>query len=267
MVPLDLRFCEIAIGDIAKIAAKRQDDPLKTLLTKYTEEESWDSVETPVGLAMSQVREMKTVTGTGIEFVEPEPEFAENAFVRSLEKPSYWTQLGSSKNRTSEQQEEGKAVIQNMVNEVSAAALVCFTDGSCLTNPGPCGAGVAIYHPEGQLDTIKQPVAAYGSIIQGELVAILSLLEHLLGNDHQVHQKEIRIFSDSQTAVGILILNWASNHYQDVIKKIKEGMSILESRGWRIDIIWTPGHSDVEGNDVADRLAKEAAMEAKELEE
>ena len=266
VVPLDLRFCEIAIRDIAKIAAKRQDDPLKTLLNKYTEEESWDSVVTPVGLAMSQVIEMKTVTGTGIEFVEPEAEFAENAFVRSLEKPSYWTQLGSSKNRTSEQQQEGKAVIQNMVNEVSAKALVCFTDGSCLTNPGPCGAGAAIYHPEGQIDTIKRPVAAYGSILLGELVAILSVLEHLLGNDRQVHQKEIRIFSDSQTAVGILTLNWASNHYQDVIKKIKQGMSILESRGWRIDIVWTPGHSDVEGNDVADRLAKEAAMEAKELE-
>ena len=95
VVPLDLRFCEIAIRDIAKIAAKRQDDPLKTLLNKYTEEESWNSVETPVGLAMSQVIEMKTVTGTGIEFVESEAEFAENAFVRSLEKPSYWTQLGS----------------------------------------------------------------------------------------------------------------------------------------------------------------------------
>ena len=43
-------------------------------------------------------------------------------------------------------------------------------------------------------------------------------------------------------------------------------MSILESRGWRTDIVWTPGHSDMEGNDVADRLANEAAMEAKELE-
>ena len=128
-------------------------------------------------------------------------------------------------------------------------------------------AGAAIYHPEGQLDTIKRSVAAYGYILLGELFAILSVLEHLLGNDHQVHQKEIRIFSDSQTAVGILTLNWASNHYQDVIKKIKEGVSILQSRGWRIDIVWTPGHSDVEGNDVADRLAKEAAMEAKELEE
>ena len=32
VVPLDLRFCEIAIRDIAKIAGKRQDDPLKNQL-------------------------------------------------------------------------------------------------------------------------------------------------------------------------------------------------------------------------------------------
>ena len=34
VVPLDLRFCEIAIRDVAKIAAKRQDDPLKNQLNK-----------------------------------------------------------------------------------------------------------------------------------------------------------------------------------------------------------------------------------------
>ena len=81
---------------------------------------------------MSQIDEMKTVTGIGIEFMEPEPDFAQNSFVK---KPSYWSQLGSSKNRTHEQQEEGKAIVQDMVNEVSASALMCFTDGSCLPNP------------------------------------------------------------------------------------------------------------------------------------
>ena len=34
-----------------------------------------------------------------------------------------------------------------------------------------------------------------------------------------------------------------------------------------LEIVWTPGHNEVEGNEVADRLAKEAAVEAKALEE
>ena len=81
VVPLDLRFCEIAIRDTAKIAAKRHDDPLKCCLDRYRDEDEWDSTETPMGKAMSQIVEMKTVTGIGIEFMEPEPDFAQNSFV------------------------------------------------------------------------------------------------------------------------------------------------------------------------------------------
>ena len=116
-----------------------------------------------------------------------------------------------------------------MVNEVSASALVCFTDGSCLPNPGPCGAGAVIYHPDGQEECIKRPVAAFGSILLGELDAILSVTEHLVTNNSQIQHREIRIFSDSQTAVGIITLNWVSNHYLDVIRKINENVSSLKS--------------------------------------
>ena len=34
-----------------------------------------------------------------------------------------------------------------------------------------------------------------------------------------------------------------------------------------MEISWTPGHADIKGNDQADRLAKEAAQEAKEMSE
>ena len=98
-------------------------------------------------------------------------------------------------------------------------------------------------------------------------MAILSVMEHILTNSHQIDREEIRIFCDSQTALGILTLNLTSNHYQDVIKRFKEAISTLKSGGWEIEIVWTPGHSEVEGNEVADRLAKETAVEAKNLEE
>ena len=78
-----------------------------------------------------------------------------------------------------------------MGNEVASSALVCFTDGSCLTNPGPCGAGAVIYHPEGIFDSIKRPVATHGSILLGELLAILSMIEHLLSICHQVTRKRV----------------------------------------------------------------------------
>ena len=42
-----------------------------------------------IGKAMSQVIDMETVTGIGIDFMEPEPDFAQNSFVRTTEKTSY----------------------------------------------------------------------------------------------------------------------------------------------------------------------------------
>ena len=205
--PLDLRLCELAIRDTAKIAAKRQDDPLKCYLDKYRNEEVWHSTETPMGKAMSQVVEMKTVTGIKLDFMKLEPDYAQNSFVRTIENQSYWSQLGTLKNRSNEQQEEGKSIIQDMVSEVSASALVCFTDRSCLPNTGPCSAGAVIYHPDRQEECSKRPVATYGSILLGDLVAILSVTEHLITNNSQIQHREIRIFLDSQTAVGIITLN------------------------------------------------------------
>ena len=49
--------------------------------------------------------------------------------------------------------------------------------------------------------------------------------------------------------------------------RIEEAMSTLKSRGWKLEIVWTPRHSDVEGNEVADRLVKKAGVDAKYLEE
>ena len=57
----------------------------------------------------------------------------------------------SSKSRTSDQQEHGKeGILDTMVEAPEAWSTFAFTDGSCLTNPGPCGAGSVIYkehHP------------------------------------------------------------------------------------------------------------------------
>jgi polyphosphate kinase len=41
-------------------------------------------------------------------------------------------------------------------------------------------------------------------------------------------------------------------------------MQTLQQSGMRIELEWTPGHAEVQGNKIADRLAKEAAKEAQE---
>ena len=71
--------------------------------------------------------------------------------------------------------------------------------------------------------------------------------------------------SDSQSAVGILTLGWESNNYKQRVKDTMVAIKNLQDRGVETQIEWTPGHANIEGNEIADLLAKEAATAAAEL--
>ena len=75
------------------------------------------------------------------------------------------------------------------------------------------------------------------------------------------------IFSDIQSAVGQLTLGWEASAQKTTTQEVKAEMIKLEKAGVQVEISWTPGHAEIKGNKHADRLAKEAAQEAKEKED
>ena len=77
----------------------------------------------------------------------------------------------------------------------------------------------------------------------------------------------LKIFSDSQSSFGILTLNWKDSSYRSITKDIRGAINTLHDSGTNVDISWAPGHSDIAGNEEADRLAKEAATEASKFKE
>ena len=79
--------------------------------------------------------------------------------------------------------------------------------------------------------------------------------------------KKVMLFSDSQSAVGILTLGWENKSQTSVVFEIKQIMDILKRQNVEIDINWTPGHAEITGNEIADRLAKEAAVDAENMPE
>ena len=155
--------------------------------------------------------------------------------------PKYWSRLGSSKFRTTEQQELGKKLVMDMMMEAPEGTVFAFTDGSCLTNPGPRGAGATIYTDHHQPVHLKRPVARRGSILLGELVAILITLEYILENLTNIPCRLLKIFSDIQSTVGILTLNWKDTSYRDVTKDIWKTINHLQQS----DIAVLTGHRDI----------------------
>ena len=146
--------------------------------------------------------------------------------------------------------------------EAPEGTTFAFTDGSCLTNPGPrwagAGAGAVTYQEHHYTVCLKRPVCRSGSILLGEPDALEFMVQHITSLKCSI----LKIFSDSQSTVGILTLNWKDISYRSIAKDIKNAISILTDDGTIVDINWAPGHSSITGNDEGDRLAKEAAQEA-----
>ena len=85
-----------------------------------------------------------------------------------MRAPSYWSRLGSSKNRTAEQTEESKEVVTDLIGDPTDTTIVAFTDGSCQGNPGPCGSGAVLYPGDNEGISLKRQVAQRGSILLAE---------------------------------------------------------------------------------------------------
>ena len=67
----------------------------------------------------------------------------------------------------------------------------------------------------------------------------------------------VHIFSDSQEAIGILKLGWQPTQHKQTVAEIRHKIQRLEHHNTTVNISWTPGHSNIRGNEEADRLAKE----------
>ena len=174
ILPLDLHLTQIAIKEVAKIQAKPINRPIKCQLNRMTEEEIGHDTQrytiSPLRLALTQAEEMRKLTGIDIRVMEQEFEFEKDCLLMSSKTPVYWSRLGSSKSRTAEQKELGKEMVLDLMMEAPEGTTFAFTDGSCLTYPGPYGAGAVVYPCDQDPVRLKRPVC---SILLGELVAIL----------------------------------------------------------------------------------------------
>ena len=110
---------------------------------------------------------------------------------------------------------------------------------------------------------LKRPVTNRGSILLGELIAILMALEFAQIEYRKRQLYGITIFSDSQSAVGILTLGWVATSQKKAVQDVQLLISDSEKSQLNVSIKWTPGHADIRGNCIADELAKVAAEEAK----
>ena len=109
---LDLYFRQTSSRKLAKIQSKSIRQPIKILLNNMTETSNTQDMTrptiSPIRLALRYASEMEKETCVNIQLMEEEPEYKEESIRMSTSAPQYWSRLGSSRSRTSNQQEQEK---------------------------------------------------------------------------------------------------------------------------------------------------------------
>lgn len=143
--------------------------------------------------------------------------------------------------------------------------VVIYTDGACSGNPGPGGWGALILY-KGREKRISG-LDLYTTNNKMELMAAIEAISCL------TKKCNVNLYTDSvyvkngitQWIEGWIASNWRKKHSTEV--KNKELWQKLHSLSQKHNIIWhwVKGHSNNQGNNIADMLAVEKRKEAERL--
>ena len=178
------------------------------------------------------------------------------ALKKDESKPKSTNKFGSSHSRTNAQKSAAQKDVRSFLESLSNDTIRCFTDGSCIGNPGPCGTGVYIQLPEKEIKHHRY--LGKGTNNKAELSAVLDAMR-LLEAESVDHKTPVVVCTDSKYVVGILTQNWKAKANKEIIQPLRE-----EVKKWHnITIRWVAGHADIPENDEADRLANLAISEGR----
>lgn len=127
-----------------------------------------------------------------------------------------------------------------------------YTDASKLSSSSYVGVG--IFHAQYKI-SMKIKLPSHASVFTGECFGILKALEYviLMKLTHTI------IFSDSKSALqSIDKFPFKNRPFYPTIFEIRQKLHVCLSKGYSVSFAWIPSHCGIQGNETADRLAKDA---------
>ena len=155
--------------------------------------------------------------------------------------------------------------ISSILDGGTNKTMIVFTDGSAQSNPGLTGSGVII-KMQGRNSTpikIAKAVKYVGSgYEEGELEAIKVAIEYARDSISPSNDS-LHIFSESQPAISAVTSQKRENYHNSTIRAICENLMDISPKVQKIRLVYCPAHQGIQGNELADSLAKTAPKRAK----
>jgi ribonuclease HI len=161
----------------------------------------------------------------------------------------------------------GELASKALANNPPVGVVSCYTDGSALGSPGPCGGGFVIVRTSAAFLEESVPLGiGYNNL--GEMGALLALLNALLRLHLEggIPEERIIIFTDSACCVGYLERGWNNPTELSTARRTRTALHKLRALK-TVSLFWIRGHSQVHWNEVADKLARVGADMSQHLEQ
>jgi len=140
-----------------------------------------------------------------------------------------------------------------------ATKIAHTTDGS--KNERGVGSGIAIFSGSSLKTTLKYRLNEKCTNNQAEQMAILKAMEYIQYLKEE--EKTVLVYTDSRITPQLLQNQKRHTH---LIDQIRNKVLDMEQHEWKVDFSWIKAHVEQRGNELADRLAKEASR-SKNIEE
>ena len=137
-------------------------------------------------------------------------------------------------------------------DEQSKGTLQVFTDGS--KSQEGVGSGIAIYDQDSLIQTLKYKLNRNCTNNQAEQLAILKALQ--FAEKYLNNYKTATIYTDSRITLDSLRRR---RHHAYLIEEVRRQVTSMQQNNWNVEFSWVKAHIGIQGNETADRLAKEAA--------
>ncbi len=178
--PIQLLITEASAMEYVRILRKDEGDELRRVIS---DEAHLHSNHLSPAKVMQKAAK-KLGKSLNLSNIDPEPKHNPERMgwiLVDTDKLAGQETLGSSKNRSAQQVIAAQTAMQNHLQDLSPDTIPVFTDGSALSNPGPCGAAAVVY-PQGLTHDpviLSHPVSLRSTSFHGELCAIQLALSYV----------------------------------------------------------------------------------------